>query len=309
MDELEGELFARVRKTVGNLRPGHPWVSMNNIELLKSAGMYLKDQSTGEQGFTLGGILIFGSELMIQTALPHYKTDAILRRENLDRYDDRDDIRVNLLRSYERLMQFIAKHLNDKFYLEGDQRVSLRDKIFREAISNLLIHREFSNPFPAKLVVEKDRVYIENHRNGVIDTEDFSPYPKNPKIAKFSKEIGWVDELGSGVRNIYKYNKIDSGAEPEFIEGDVFKTIIPLTTPATTPVITPAEVDIDERTREILEFCKKPRSRQEIQDFIGIKSARDFRKRVLNPLIKGGLLKRTIPESPTSPNQKYYSNR
>jgi ATP-dependent DNA helicase RecG len=313
MDELEDELFTRVRKTVGNLRPGHPWVSMDNIDLLKSAGMHLKDQSTGEQGITLAGILIFGSELMIQTALPHYRTDAILRRDNLDRYDDRDDIRVNLLRSYERLMQFIAKHLNDKFYLEGDQRVSLRDKIFREAISNLLIHREFSNLFPAKLVIGRDKVYIENgnkpHGNGMIDPEDFSPYPKNPKIAKFFKEIGWVDELGSGVRNIYKYNKIYSGVDPEFIEGDIFKTIIPLTIPATTPATTPAEIDSDERTQEILEFCQKPRRRQEIQDFIGIKSARDFRKRVLNPLIKGGLLKRTIPASPTSPNQKYYSNR
>ena len=93
----------------------------------------------------------------------------------------------------------------------------------------------------------------------------------------------------------------------------MFKTIIPLVapaiTPATTPAATPAEDDSDERTRDILEYCKKPRSRQEIQDFIGIKSARDFRKRVLNPLVKGGLLKRTIPESPTSPNQKYYSDR
>jgi len=120
LNELEAELFTSVRKTVGNLRSGHPWVSMDNVELLKSAGMYLKDQSTGEQGITLAGILIFGSELMIQTALPHYRTDAILRRNNLDRYDDRDDIRVNLLRSYERFMQFIAKHLNDKFFLEGD---------------------------------------------------------------------------------------------------------------------------------------------------------------------------------------------
>ena len=208
MDELDEELFTRVRKTVGNLRPGHLWVSMDNIDLLKSAGMYLKDQGTGKQGITLAGILIFGSELMIQTALPHYRTDAILRRENLDRYDDRDDIRVNLLRSYERLMQFVSKHLNDKFYLEGDQRVSLRDKIFREAISNLLIHREFSNPFPAKLIIETNRVYIENsnkpHGNGIIDPENYSPYPKNPTIAKFFKEIGWVDELGSDVRNIYK---------------------------------------------------------------------------------------------------------
>lgn len=30
-------------------------------------------------------------------------TDAILRIENLDSYDDRDDIRVNLIRSYERV--------------------------------------------------------------------------------------------------------------------------------------------------------------------------------------------------------------
>ena len=309
MDELEEELFTKVRKTVGNLRPGHPWVSMDNWDLLKSAGMYLTDQSTGKQGITLAGILIFGSELMIQTALPHYRTDAILRRENLDRYDDRDDIRVNLLRSYERLMQFIAKHLNDKFYLEADQRVSLRDKIFREAISNLLIHREFSNPFPAKLVVEKDRVFIENsnkpHGHGMIDPEDFSPYPKNPKIAKFFKEIGWVDELGSGVRNIYKYNKIYSGADPEFIEGDVFKTIIPLT-PQDTPQDTPQE---DKRISRILEFCKEPKSRQEIQDLVGMKDREHFRKTLLNPMIEEGLLKLTLPKSPTSKNQKYYSDR
>lgn len=313
MDELEDELFTRVRKTVGNLRPGHPWVSMDNIELLKSAGMYLKDQSTGEQGITLAGILIFGSELMIQTALPHYRTDAILRRENLDRYDDRDDIRVNLLRSYERLMQFIAKHLNDKFYLEGDQRVSLRDKIFREAISNLLIHREFSNPFPAKLVVEKDRVYIENgnkpHGNGMIDPEDFSPYPKNPKIAKFFKEIGWVDELGSGVRNIYKYNKIYSGADPEFIEGDVFKTIITLTVQDTNQDTVQDTNQDNEDIKGLLEFCRTPRTREEMQQFMGLNNRGHFRQKILNPLIKGGLLKMTLPDKPTSRNQKYYSNR
>ena len=240
----------------------------------------------------------------------------------MDRYDDRDDIRVNLIKSYERLMQFIAKHLNDKFYLEGDQRVSLRDKIFRESVSNLLIHREFANPFPAKLIIERDRVYIENsnkpHGNGIIDPEDFSPYPKNPAIAKFFKEIGWVDELGSGVRNTFKYNYIYSGAYPEFIEGDIFRTIIPLipravgqATPQATPqAVTKANSDVeDQRIEEILSFCKEPKSGKDIQEFIGIKDRRHFRKEILNPLIKGGLLKPTIPEKPTSPNQKYYSDR
>jgi hypothetical protein len=83
------------------------------------------------------------------------------------------------------------KMLKDK-KLKINQRVSIRYKIFREAISNLLIHREFSNPFPAKLIIEQNRVYIENsnkpHGNGLIDPENFSLYPKNPTIAKFFKE-------------------------------------------------------------------------------------------------------------------------
>ena len=229
-----------------------------------------------------------------------------MRRVNVDRYDDRDDIRVNLIESYERLMQFISKHLNDNFYLEGDRRISLRDKIFREAISNLLIHRDFANPFPAKLVIERDRVFIENsnrpHGNGIIDPEDFSPFPKNPAIAKFFKEIGWVDELGSGVRNIYKYNKIYSGADPMFVEEDIFKTIIPLIPQ------TDEHVNIQkDNTEEILSFCKTPRSRGEIQEFLEIKSRSYFSRNILNPLIKGGLLKLTIPDKPRSPKQKYYS--
>jgi ATP-dependent DNA helicase RecG len=227
LSDLKREIFIKVRKMAANQRPNHPWKSMDDLELLKSAGLYLRDLQSGKEGITLGGILIFGDEQLIHAALPHYRTDAILRREDTDRYDDRDDIRTNLIESYERLMQFIAKHLNDKFYLEKDQRISLRDKIFREVISNLLIHREFANPFPAKLVIESDRVFVENsnkpHGNGIIDPENFSPFPKNPTIAKFFKEIGWVDELGSGVRNIYKYNKIYSDAEPTFIEGNSFK--------------------------------------------------------------------------------------
>jgi len=38
-----------------------------------------------------------------------------------------------------------------------------------------------------------------------------------------------VDELGSGVRNTFKYCGIYApGTTPEFIEDDIFRTIIPL---------------------------------------------------------------------------------
>jgi ATP-dependent DNA helicase RecG len=48
-------------------------------------------------------------------------------------------------------------------------------------------------------------------------------------IARFFKEIGWVDELGSGIRNIFKYASLYTpNSQPVFIENDLFKTIIPL---------------------------------------------------------------------------------
>jgi len=84
--------------------------------------------------------------------------------------------------------------LPDTFYLEGDIRISIRDKIFREVISNILIHRDYGNPYPAKLVIGKDIIYTENsnkpHRHGLIDPNNFSPFPKNPTIAKFFQRDG-----------------------------------------------------------------------------------------------------------------------
>ena len=99
-------------------------------------------------------------------------------------------------------------------------------------IANTLIHREFTSSYTAKFVIEKDRMYTENANrssgDGIITPDNMEPNPKNPIIASFFRNIGWSDRLGSGVRNIFKYSKYYSGKEPEFIEGDVFRIIVPL---------------------------------------------------------------------------------
>lgn len=64
---------------------------------------------------------------MILNVCPAYETDALVRRVNVDRYDDREIVRTNLIESYEQLMEFTRKHLPDKFFLENDNRVSLRN--------------------------------------------------------------------------------------------------------------------------------------------------------------------------------------
>lgn len=50
------------------------------------------------------------------------------------------------------------------------------------------------------------------------------------------REIGLADELGSGMRNSYKYTKLYSGGEPVFTEAEVFPTVIPLSEAATATV-------------------------------------------------------------------------
>ncbi|MCB2300139.1 Fic family protein [Clostridium tagluense] len=49
--------------------------------------------------------------------------------------------------------------------------------------------------------------------------------------------------------------------------------------------------------------------REEMQAFMNLNNRGYFRTTILNPLIKGSLLKLTIPDKPTSPRQKYYSEK
>lgn len=233
IDDLRLDLLPRLRQmAVNNAGGSHPWENMNDQELLQSAGLYSVDRVTGERGYNLAAVMLLGKDNVILDCCPAYETDALVRKVNIDRYDDREIVRTNLIESYELLLEFAKKHLPDKFYLEGTERKSLRNIIAREMLVNMLIHREFSSTYTAKFIIEENRMYVENanrsNRYGVITPDNLEPNPKNPIIASFFRNIGWSDRLGSGVRNLFKYCKFYSGQEPEFIEGDICRIIVPL---------------------------------------------------------------------------------
>ena len=173
----------------------------------------------------------------------------------------------------------------------------------------MLIHREFSSAYPAKFIIEKDIVHTENANKpngyGAIDALSFSPYPKNPNIAKFFREIGLADELGSGVKNVNHYLKIYSGGTPEFIEADIFKQVIPIAESASTTQDAPQV----KNASKLVEFCSIPRSRQEMMDFVGLKDKKNFVKNYINPMIEQGMIEMTNPDKPTSKFQKYVAKK
>lgn len=233
LDDLRLDLMNKVRNLAKSRKPDHDWLQMSDQDILKSAGLWEKDFSSGVQGCNLAGVLLFGKDEVIRSCCPGYVTDAIYRVENLDRYDDRLQVTTNLIESYELLMGFITKHTSDKFFLVDNVNTSIRDLIAREIISNILVHRDFSSAYPAKVIIEKDWLKTENwcipRRHGNIMSDEFTPYPKNPLIQQFFANIGRTDTIGSGVRNLYKYTPIYSeGGRPELFEDDVFKISIPL---------------------------------------------------------------------------------
>jgi ATP-dependent DNA helicase RecG len=128
------------------------------------------------------------------------------------------------------------------------------------------------------------------------------------------------------MRNTYKYTELYSGQSPQFIEGDVFRSIVPLTEIATGRVGPQVEANIQDKPQvnrqvnpqdsqqvnpqvdnkeKILTFCAAPRSKAEIVNHCGYKDRNSFTINYIKPLLDSGLLLMTIPDKLRSKNQKY----
>lgn len=154
------------------------------------------------------------------------------------------------------------------------------------------------------------------HGFGVLNPETFTPFPKNPVIAAFFRQIGRADELGSGMRKMMRYGKAYGGADPQMIESDVFRIIVKVpefsttdekletsevtlqVTPHVTPQVTP-------QVERLLRVVKDEVDRDALQKAVGLKARKNFRQLYLAPAIDAGLIEMTVPDKPRSSKQKY----
>lgn len=239
-----------------------------------------------------------------------------MSNKDIEKRHHRVQIQTNLIDAFDQMMDFVEKHLNDPFYLEGTQRVSLRAKIFREAISNIISHREYLHGSPGRLMIYRDKVIFDNpctpHYAGNITLENLEPFARNPVICQFMNQIGRFDRLGSGVRNINKYLPIYAkGAKPIFNETDrgSFKLTIPLIEQAEqqiTPEVTPEVIpEVTPEVGKMLSVIIGDMKRSEIMERLGLKDEKHFREHYQQAGIIAGVIEMTIPEKPNSRLQKY----
>lgn len=306
LSDLRMDLIAKVRKAATLQNGNHEFQDMNDLEILKSLQMYKKDFVSGRQGFTLSSILVFGKDETIMSVLPYFRVDALLRERDEERYDDRVDIQTNLIETYTNLMDFIQKHFSDKFMLEKDQRINVRDVLFRELIVNMLIHREYSNAYVSRIEIYRQKVIVKNANKpihtGVITEPIIEPYPKNPTIAKVFKILGRIDELGSGIKKIFKYSDWYFESVPNIKNEEIFSVDIPRN-----DIEMPRDLDskkISTEEQQVLTFITENGKIKTGEARILLNRSYKYARELLNEMAGKSLIE-WVRKSSTDPTQYY----
>lgn len=133
------------------------------------------------------------------------------------------------------------------------------------------------------------------------------PVRRNPLITRtlyYSKDM---ESFATGLKRIYTACKA-AGCRVEFEQQAYGFAVIFYrrnTSTQDSPQDSTQDKHQDSLQNRILEYCKVPRSKKEITVYMGYKDVKSFAKRYLKPLCEAGELQMTIPDRPSSRNQKY----
>lgn len=247
-----------------------------------------------------------------------------------DAIDDKE-FSGNLITLLQNAGDFIKNNSKVRFTKKDTERIDKPDYAQRavtEALVNALIHRDY--------IVMGKEIHIDMYDDRVEivspggmfdgkaiqerDIDTISSARRNPVIADLFHRMRYMERRGSGLRKI-----LDSTAQlpgytdkfkPQFISTDtdfivVLKNVnyFALSIAGTSEQVSEQDgeqdSEQDNKIKMILDFCSVERTRQELQDFLQISSRQFMLNNVLKPLLASGKLIMTLPDKPTSRNQKY----
>lgn len=94
INDLDISLMERVRNLARSKNPKHPWITMSDMEIFESAGLYERDTVSCEEGFNLAAVLLFGKYETIQKYFPLCQTNVI-KKDDFVNYNDIEIVNLN----------------------------------------------------------------------------------------------------------------------------------------------------------------------------------------------------------------------
>ena len=217
LDDLDVDSLAAYRNEFKSTLPRHPWVTLDDKELLRNLGAWARSRETGGEGLTVAGLLMFGKQRSILDAFHNYVVDYQEHQHGIPEMRWTDRITTdgtwsgNLYDFYRRVYSKLTADLKVPFRLEdGHKRKDETDvhEALREAFVNTLIHSDFTANVSILVIKKPDRFIFRNPgslrlpldvilQGGISDC-------RNRNLQKMFQLVGAAEQAGSGIPKILR---------------------------------------------------------------------------------------------------------
>lgn len=272
-----------------------------------------------DERFTLAAVMNFA--LYPQGVFPQLGITAVIvpgysigeLGNSGERFLDNKRIEGTISEMLEEAMVFCKRNMKIKTIIDSktgkrNDRTEYPINAVREAILNALIHRDYSvhtegTPIQINFFIDRLEIHSPGGLYGRMTVEQLGKARldlRNPTLATMAESLNQAENRYSGIPTIRMEMKEYGLPEPEFKNGRNEFVVILYNKEIEQKKICLTLED------KIVEFCKEPKSRKEIAEFLEIKTTTYAYSKYILPLLEEGRLGMTIPDIPASRNQKYY---
>lgn len=198
IEDIDNESLRQYRQLFNIAKPDHVWSTLDDLHFLKQLGAYRRDRVSGEEGFTVAGILMFGKtdaitdDECLPNFFPDYRNEtSIIETERwIDRIYPDGTWEANLFQFYLRTLPRLQSFLPKPFSLKDNQRVdqSPAHVAIREAFVNLCVHPDYKAEGSLTVIFKNGTYLFSNPGTMLVSQEQFfeggESVCRNPTIQK-----------------------------------------------------------------------------------------------------------------------------
>ena len=249
---------------------------------------------------------------IIATVLPGEEVGVL--GSDAERFVDNLRIEGSISEILSQALNFVRKNLRNKTIIDpnsGERKDTWDYPItaVREVLLNALVHRDYSihtEGMPIQLQIFSDRIVVTNPGGlyGRINLDQLGqvqPDTRNPVLATAMETLNITENRYSGIPTIRREMREAGLPRPQFEDS---RSSFKVTLFGKRTEVPKKSIE----AKDILTFCVVPRSREELADFLNIKSVPYAMRTYITPLVEAGKLLLSNPEHPKSPSQKFKIN-
>lgn len=298
------------------LKQGKP-----NLAHLDDSSIYELMSVTRNGELTLSATMIFSlypqayfPQLCI-TAIAVPGTEVGHLGDSGERFSDNQRIEGSIPEMLDEAIHFVKKNMKNRTVIHSktgarEDRTDYPVTAVREAIINALVHRDYSihtEGMPIQITMYEDRMEIRNPggiygRIKVDQLGKIQPDTRNPVLALALETLRITENRYSGIPTIRKEMEKYNLKEPKFADerGSFIVTFYKAVH------IIQVEPEV-QAANDLLTFCKTPRTRREICEYLGLSSISYAIQTYVMPFVESGKIKMSNPDRPRSSKQLFYS--